>query len=464
MSRGQEANVEAAKPCRPTQDIDWDADQWIEWVAQHRRSYPTKKLSELLSVEAPSRAKLSPALLLDLVCIDLIEQIRASNQVTVESYLDQFSELRESQASLDLIDAEICIRTEVGQFGDHKSELANYRKRFPELANDIESMLNLKSESPMPSSLRIVAAPPNGADDAMQTSDASLADDFSFDLLPAANAADPMTKAAAVLNSPPIDVPKWFLGEQCISSGDGHWLFRGRDSNTGETMAMKVIRLPSQASPAAIEQLLQACESASRVRSPVWTAPVVAAAQNNYLAVIRPWVFGTHWQVASNHDEVPGRLRLLAQIAYAIQSGYNHHAWHGGLHQKNVIVNHQGSVHLVDAVGTSSGLLHWQSVNKKSRSGTGLPDWPIDAHALVKLILQDDIDVPGNWSHGLKDALGRLVANHHDKCFAQIGDELIRRADTFVLHDSRLDANQRSLLRRWRKKIARWVGGNDYGG
>jgi hypothetical protein len=468
MRSGQEANSETAPGDSPAQGFDWDADQWIQWVAGNRRSNPAMKLSDLLPVDASSRAKISPELLLDLVCIDLIEQIRMSNQVSVESYLDQFKELRQRQTALDLIDAEICARREVGQLGDRKSELASYCQRFPTLADEIESLLDLKSESPIPGSPagpspQVLASSSHLPEEALKTCDTPQADDFSFDLFPAANSAAPATGAAVPLNSalssPPIDAPEWFLGEQCISSGDGHWLLRGRDSNTGETMAMKVIRLPSQTLPADIEQLLQSCESASRVRSPAWTAPVVAAAQNNYLALIRPWIFGTHWQVASQNAEVPGRLRLLSQVAYALQSAHNSQAWHGGLHEKNVIIDHQGSVHLVDAVGASSGLRRWLGVIGNSKSTTRAPNWSVDAHSLVKLILQDDIDVPGRWSTGLRDVLDRLVANQQNECFAQIGDELMSRADSFLLDEQHSDAGNLSSNKRWRKKIARWIGG-----
>ena len=79
------------------------------------------------------------ASLIELACIDLINQLRAGRSAKVEEYVSAIPKLERDDDVLDLIDAEVCARQELGQPAD-RDELT---QRFPALASAIERMFFL---------------------------------------------------------------------------------------------------------------------------------------------------------------------------------------------------------------------------------------------------------------------------------------------------------------------------------
>ena len=82
----------------------------------------------------------SRATIVELACIDLIDRIRSGASVGVEDYLSQVPELlADSDDLLDLIDAEICTRRELGLTPDFD----DYVRRFPDLSTQVERLFVL---------------------------------------------------------------------------------------------------------------------------------------------------------------------------------------------------------------------------------------------------------------------------------------------------------------------------------
>ncbi|QDT13144.1 hypothetical protein [Planctomycetes bacterium K23_9] len=435
-------------------------EQRIDWLNRQRQDDPGQRLCELL----PSDWQMTPDELVDLVCIDLIEQHRVGVPTKVEDYVEQFPELAGGEFLLDLVDAELCIRRELSGDRSNEEELESYQRRFPSLQQQINELVGLDGKGdaahicndPLDSS---GSEPTRNGMQLAEQSEADLGDaELSYDSSGTGKFEPANVGLASSLPVQlPVQLPDWFVGESCVAGTSDHWLLRGRDTNSGQTLGLKILKLPTQITTSIVDQILDACERASQVKNPSWKGPSLAAVQSGYLAVIRPWCFGTHWQITSQSAEIPSRLHLLSKVAYVLQSAHRSGAWHGGLHAENLIVDHQGTIHLVDAVGSSSGLLRWLD-----RGETKVDDtpWMTDARALIKLVVQDEVDAPGDWSRGLHEKLRAICDDYRANCFALMGDELTRRADSLAgalppLGRNSLEKN----LSRWRKRLAKWIEG-----
>lgn len=77
--------------------------------------------------------------LVELACIDLIDRLRSGSGARVEEYVAAVPELAGDNDILDLIDAEICVRQELG-WPAERDELVG---RFPSLASAIDRMFVL---------------------------------------------------------------------------------------------------------------------------------------------------------------------------------------------------------------------------------------------------------------------------------------------------------------------------------
>ena len=436
-------------------------ETWIEWLERLRKASPDCSLHELLHAESSRRqldsveALIDTADLADLACVDLIIQYRAGQRLRVEAILEAFPQLRDSTHCLDLIDAELCIRRELIPARDPAAEIEEYSERFPDLATPISELIGLSSGEPAvlilePSLSDDVAestgaftvspgAESIGAHNAhsLNTNDQSLDMSFSEPV----NGSRPAAQDHHL--SHPIELPEWFIGQQCVATEEGCWLIRGRDVSSNTTLAMKIIKLPSQIGGAEADLLLDHCEAAAKVKNPVWIAPSVAAIQNRHLAVIRPWIFGTPWQ-AAGETVLTKRLRQLASVAYALAAAHSHGAVHGAVHANNLIVKHDGEVALVDAVSSQTTVCQ-DSTLLSVRDHASLRR--SDAQDLIKLVMIETIDFPGSWSDQLQTAMQQFVTDQPDESCGIIGDELMRRSN----------ADHAAPKKSWRSRLSTWI-------
>jgi hypothetical protein len=107
----------------------------IAMLRSARAKNPDAGFAELVPECDPE----SHASLVELACIDLIDRLRSGNNVRVEEYVSSVPDLQDDDDLLDLIDAEVCVRQELGQPAN-RDELT---KRFPSLSSAIDRMFFL---------------------------------------------------------------------------------------------------------------------------------------------------------------------------------------------------------------------------------------------------------------------------------------------------------------------------------
>lgn len=258
-----------------------------------------------MNPSGPAQSERSLPELLQWACVDLIQKHRSGDPVAVETYLRDWPELNQTNERLDLIDAELCIRHELGQ----PLTMPQWRERFPEDAAAIESLLRLSLH------------------DRPDESDASAS-------------------------------PDWFIGQKQFASGPGWWLIRGIHRDTREAYALKVLALPATAESSTAASLIQAVMQTQNGDHPAWTPAVSVTVHNDHLGVLRRWVHGTAW--ASRHGDVLAvRLRHLATLAMMVQRAHDVGCQHGGLHAGNVWIDHHGHLIVHDAGSSRMGLPRW---------------------------------------------------------------------------------------------------------
>ncbi len=380
---------------------DTSLETLIDWLRQQRLEKPRVPLCDLLGAHRVELTRL-----IDLACVDLIEQRRSGHAINAESYIDQFPELASDELLLDLIDAEICIARELQEPVDPPQ----YAQRFPALIDDINELLGMQEPSSIAGSSIAGASQP----------------------LPELASSDLPKTAIEVLGDQPVDGPDWFSPEKCFASEPGRWLIRGRDKLRGEVMAMKIIDLP----PLSADQsrhLLDACEAASKVRHPVFVPPTLAAIERGHLGVIRPWVFGIPWTEVAAKRDVATQLREFASLAYCLEAVRRCGAAHGGVHQDNVLIDHDGNLRLVDAAGSFSGVRRWLRPER-----TPEPDTPIvplsqrqrqDIDDLVRLIESACGRWRERWTSRLLEEMKGIVDGLPERGADDLGALLMRYAD-----------------------------------
>lgn len=435
-------------------------DSLIGWLRKERRRDPCAPLSSLLADK-----KCDEQLIVDIACIDLMERRRMGQAVTVENYVEDFACIQVESNLLDLIDAEICIASELGE----TPQLENYANRFPELADQVTELVRLDAaaESEMTSPLFDVGDRAHDLGDEAQLAvmatnvdgaRASRSSDFSIDVLPS-DARPSKTESA---DPHPIDLPDWFVGEQCVASGPGRWLIRGRDSLRGINLALKVTELPPQLTKMQGEQILDACEMAAKVRNPSWVQPSIAAVQQRHLGVIRPWVYGRMWHQLRVTEDHRTQLRNLASVAFAVAAAHRVGATHGGLHVENLMVDHQGNVQLLDAAASRVGLERWLSPTRgRDDQEQILPlaqRINLDVQDLIKLVAAASVDWDQKWAINLLADLRRLVAQRSREACALIGEELVQQADS---QNPAIEKTGQRKRRSWRIRLARWLANRD---
>ena len=373
----------AAKLCRAPTDAT--IDELIQWLAERRADYPEARLNELIDERTIPAAEL-----IELACVDLIRQRRRGQDVLAEHYLSQFAELRTShEAVLDLLDAEICVRRETDQL----RSVNFFVERFPKLAIPIRQLLHLEMTPPSQSvqqSLRSqdagssIEASSEGTIDqsCIPAESLSIANsvEASFESCERREITVPKGKRARdgkfggrsddSIDAPiPIPPPGWMGGARCIASSPTkfgrYWLVTGRDIERGETVAMKILPLPTPLGRTQRTRILDLCEKTSSLSHLSWIPPRVAAISNGHLAVIRPWIFGTPLGQMLPLLAADAGIRHLIRIAFALSAAHQSDATHGSISAHNTIVDHDSNVTLVDAASGIAGwidyLSNWQN-------------------------------------------------------------------------------------------------------
>ena len=445
----------------------------VESIRNARESDHERSLTDLLHgighVDQEVEQVLSRDELIDLICIDLIQRWRAGHHVLAEEYLEAFPSLCDKTAVLDVIDAEICIRRELGSACDLDAEMENFSKRFPDLDSEIHDLLSITMipDQVLPAAAPVATNSATGQfntlivsaeaidSNAMDSEQTQLVQseigDSEFDVSIRDN-----QPSRDIANQQPVDVPEWFLGQQCIASSPGRWLIRGRDATRGDALAMKILEYPPGSTQNDAELVMDVCEMASKVSHPCWVQPSVAATQNRCIAIIRPWRFGNPWSSLRDASQIPGRLKLLSKVAFVLQAAHRTGAVHGGVHPNNILLDHRDGIHLIDAGSSASAILAWMNVDKQElRNSLADEGWRSDAHQLIKLVMMDAVDAPGSWMKSLSDQLSHFVEQHGSECCGVIGDHLIRVADSINGNTSQIEPRQS-----WRQKLSQWVAGN----
>ena len=411
----------------------------VDLLGDWRRSNPDAPLSQLIKDNDQVADHL-----LDLACIDLINRRRSGRQASAKYYAEDLS-LHDDESLLDLIDAEICVDRELGI----RIEASNYVQRYPKFSSEIQELCDMSPQgSETVARLDIglignqaISAPLISSADTMDPIDSC---DFSID-------AERQPKAETTLVDHPVDIPSWFVRQQCIVSGQGHWLLRGRDNTRNLSLAMKIIRLPTQINEFEIGELLDICERSANVSNRCWLAPEVAAVQDRHLAVVRPWSYAVPWQDHCNIVDHVARTKQLAMIAYSLQAAHRAGATHGGVHAGNVLIDHDGNAKLVDGSSSSRGSHRWLTGTR------GVLSWADrqlgDVNDLVRLITNEIVEWPFDLTNGLLPELRRLADFYRDEACAAIGDKLMHWSDHELIDGSFGGPRRQS----WRSRLARWL-------
>lgn len=438
-----------AQPSAPPSDVT--IDELIRWVAERRVEHPGARLSELVDDNAISDAEL-----VELVCVDLIGQRRRDEDVLVEHYLAQFKRLGENEESiLDLLDAEMCVRREMNEL----PRIEFFTDRFPELAAPIRQLLFLEMTPPN-ESISVIKAELMRAsfdlssiecDDKDQAtidhslsasrSMASVAKSLegSFEDCEQREITVPKGKHARdarfggrsddSIDAPiPIPPPGWMGGARCIATSPTkfgrYWLVTGRDVERGETVAMKILPLPTPLGRTQRSRILDLCEKTSALSHASWMPPRVAAISNGHLAVIRPWVFGTPLSQMICLLAPDAAFRHLIRIAFTLSAAHRTETTHGSISTQNTIVDHDSNVTLVDASSGMDGWIGYLADWDNDLEASLAPRIAMDTASLLRLIAAQCLThIDQSWITWPALLAEGLDPCHPDAC-AQIGDKL----------------------------------------
>lgn len=440
-----------------------DLDELIRWLDTHRRRDPETPLSQLVRSH-----RLDSARLIDLACVDLMQRRRMGHSVRVEDYVADMPELSQRDTLLDLIDAELCVASELKQ----STSITDYTARFPSLSHEIQELLDLEGAPPLGLSLGLsMGQPPfvrmydrhlpdtnesNAVDvkgehpslhpECQLEGEQSPLVEGSLDFV---SSLQEETLTASGLREQPVDAPEWFVADQCIARTPGRWLVRGHDSVRGTPLAMKVTELPLHLDAAQSHDLLDACEAASKVRNPRWIGPRVAAVQQRHLGVVRDWSFSQAW--TSVDIGWRDQAKRLADVAYTVEAAHRVGATHGGLNFGNVLVSHEGRVLLIDGASSHVGVQRWcHGLSSKICSFDERVH--LDVQDLVKLVSVTVVDWQTPGSRSLLHAIQTIAQSDQADVSSQIGEWLIQFSDGEFDDRDR----QASSRIRWRQRLTRW--------
>ncbi|MGI9474252.1 MAG: hypothetical protein ACR2NZ_22110, partial [Rubripirellula sp.] len=256
------------------------------------------------------------------------------------------------------------------------------------------------------------------------------------------------------LSDQPVDMPEWFVVEQCVAKSPGRWLLRGHDSVRRLPLAMKVTELPIQLTSSQSTTLLDVCEAASKVQNPRWIAPRVAAIQKRHLGVVRAWSFARPWNTFATDWKT--QSRRLAEVAFAVESAHRVGATHGGLHAGNVLVDHDGKALVVDGASSQVGIVRW--FESSSHAFSSLEERiRMDVQDLLKLVTVEALEWDAAHKQPLLQAIHDAASSGEGGACGAIGQQLVQFADGEQNESNRRRLKQRP---RWRQRFARWIAGD----
>lgn len=412
---------------------DASIDQRIRWLGRIRAENATAPLSQLINHHS-----LSLAALVELAAVDLIGQRRCGRDVLPEDYLEQFPSLAESDSCLlDLIDAELCVRREMNDI----READFFIDRFPDLADPIGQLVFLDFQPNKQASL------PGIGDNATQGTI-----DFWVD---EASAADPLLlqRDLTVAGVPrkvsvptgdncnddsievpiPIKPPAWMVGARCIATSLTEWgrcwLVKGRDTERSDTVVMKIIPLLKTLDRTQRTRILDLCEKTSSVAHPTWVAPRIAAINNSHLAIVRPWIFGNSMAHVLSSSLLKQRLGGIVRVAFALSAAHRIGATHGSVHPRNVVIDHESNVNLVDAASGVGGWEFYLSCWDNDLSPTIDQHISRDTHGLVEMIAAECIGSPNQELLDWPRQITSGIDFHELDACVRIGEALQARLD-----------------------------------
>lgn len=381
-------------------------DELIVWLRRQRSVAPTDSLRTLLKNHVVREDHM-----IDLACVDLIHRRRLGQSVRTEDYLAEFESLKDDRRCLDLIDAEICVAKELSA----PMCADDYVSRFPDLAEPIRELFALD-----PSSARQSVA------DSLLVDPVSIDGDSSLEFSISAPSCDDAPIAADV--QLPVDIPSDFQHPQCVARRPGQWLLRGRDMVHSQSLAMKVIELPTLLRGAQANLVLDACERAAKVKHPAWVIAHTAAVQRRHLSVVRPWLFARSWNEYQSDTDQTTQIHALATVAFALASAHAVRATHGGLHFENLLIGQDGRVQIVDGAFGSFGVL--QDLALDRLADDAFPQRrEVDIRDFLKLIATSEVHWDLGGSESVVASFGRLAADEPSDALARIGDTLVAIAD-----------------------------------
>ena len=419
-------------------------DELIRWIETQRERYRDRKLVELIDPHS-----ISPDSLVELAAIDLISQRRHGSNARVEDYLNQFPQLSGSdQSVLDLIDAEICVRREAKD--DRSIEF--YTDRFPELAEPIRQLIHLDLQpgaAPLPSGTASAAdSQPTSRGSSVHAASESATIEIGgtaevgskrfdesdhFELQRHLTVAEfrshqsrPATEQRnedSIETPIPVQLPDWLSRPRCLATtllqSGRCWLLKGLDRERGDSVAVKIIPLPSHLERTERTRILDLCEASSNVTHPCWVAPRIAAIRNNYLAIVRPWVFGNSYRVPGPDDLVTRPIPALIKFANALSAAHRSGATHGSVQENNLIIDHHGEVNIVDAASSGRGWEYYLGNWDNQLSNTLDARIRRDTGGLLALIAQA-LTSRASVAQTHSDSEERPVGD----CLAQIGESI----------------------------------------
>jgi hypothetical protein len=406
-------------------------DELIVWLNRQRGRHVDASLKELIGDR-----KVPAKTLIELAAIDLIGQRRRGIAVTVESYLTQFPALTRSQADvLDLIDAELCVRREMGE----TCHIESFQKRFTEHADAIRQLFFLQTEpelAPGPDAVKPNETLPLTAGEQPEIAEASRIErELSLvDPVRRPPPTRPVPETDDSIDVPiPIAPPAWMVGARCVATSIGpegrHWLVKGRDAERGEAVAMKIIPMPSTIGRLERTRILDLCEASSAVSHPVWLAPRIAAINNGHLAVVRPWIFGNPPREFAFAPDQTRHLRQVVRLAFALAAAHRVGATHGGVHRGNLILDHQGDLQLIDVVSSVSGWRNYLAIWDNDLSATLNERIAIDTSGLCRLLTDEAVRLRRPELLETVAALQRKIDLGQADAGAQVGEAVQAHLD-----------------------------------
>ncbi len=401
---------------------------------------------------------------LELACIELIQRNRRGDLARVEEYLLKHPTLLDPAYLLDLVDAEICVRRELGE----TVKVDEWSQRFPHQTRAIMQLIALV-ESAKDVGERVVAGaslPPKITGASLGNS--QFSDGCSFtavefskitnDALTVAGG-DSLSdgiieglwsKPTSLFALPPINPPHGFIVDSGVSTRPGVWLLRCHEENTQRPCGFKIIDVARkescQLSSLNVKSILDAYERAAKIRHPVWVPPYVASCDGRFLGVIRPWIFGVNWRDGIGGFASDEALRLLSELAFGLHAAHQSGCHHGNVCENNLFFSHEGKLRLTDPVNSLSRFMTKAKLSQQDLVRD-------DAMTFCRLIASLQLDTSRGLSNQLVAQCHSLVLSAPTDPMAIVGEWLMRTADNMSQKSPLSTRRERQSVMSWWKSI-----------